>query len=89
VLVPFNVPEQSSAIIARVTALEPLVVGVSVPFQLRAREFLGLAAGELDVSAGPNVRWTLPAEPGIYQAELVVDYGADGFAFDVLLLELA
>jgi hypothetical protein len=47
-----------------------------------------VSAGELDVGAGAAARWTLPAEPGIYQAELVVDYGTDGLAFDVLLLEV-
>lgn len=46
-------------------------------------------AGELSAATGSPVQWTLPAAAGIYQAELVVDYGADGFAYDVLLLELA
>jgi hypothetical protein len=44
--------------------------------------------GELDSSTGESVRWTLPGAPGIYQAELVIDFGRDGFAFDVLLLEV-
>jgi hypothetical protein len=44
--------------------------------------------GQLDTNAGPMVRWTLPRVPGIYQAELVIDFGDDGFAFDILLLEV-
>jgi hypothetical protein len=32
--------------------------------------------------------WTLPEEPGLYQAELVVDHGEDGFAFDTLTVEV-
>jgi hypothetical protein len=44
--------------------------------------------GVLDAGSGPVVHWTLPAEPGIYQAELVLDFGADGLAFDTLLLEV-
>jgi hypothetical protein len=44
--------------------------------------------GDLDVSTGSMVRWTLPRIPGIYQAELVIDFGGDGLAFDVLLLEV-
>lgn len=44
--------------------------------------------GTLDVSTGPTVRWTLPAAAGIYQAELVVDFGAAGLAIDTLLLEV-
>jgi radical SAM superfamily enzyme YgiQ (UPF0313 family) len=43
VLIPYNLPEQADAIVAAVIALEPLIVGISVPFQLRAREFLELA----------------------------------------------
>jgi hypothetical protein len=45
-------------------------------------------AGHLDASTGSVVQWTLPPKAGIYQAELVVDFGADGVAFDVLMLEV-
>jgi hypothetical protein len=31
---------------------------------------------------------TLPTAPGIYQAEVLLDYGADGIAFDTLMLEV-
>jgi hypothetical protein len=44
--------------------------------------------GELSAKNGQAVRWTLPATPGIYQAELVIDFGEDGLALDVLMLEV-
>ncbi len=47
-----------------------------------------VTGGNLDVSVGPRVHWTLPSVPGIYQAELLLDYGADGVAFDALMLEV-
>jgi len=42
-LVPFNDDAQRSEVAERVLALDPLVVGVSLPFQLRARQMLDLA----------------------------------------------
>ena len=47
-----------------------------------------VSGGKLDATAGSPVRWTLPAEPGIYQAELVIDYGEAGLAIDQLMLEV-
>ena len=44
--------------------------------------------GELDTKTGSTVRWTLPPLPGIYQAELVIDFGDQGLALDTLLLEV-
>jgi hypothetical protein len=44
--------------------------------------------GELDASTGDSVRWTLPPAPGLYQAELVIDFGHDGMAIDMLMLEV-
>ena len=44
--------------------------------------------GELDTRSGETVRWTLPAKSGMYQAELVIDYGADGVAFDAVVIEV-
>lgn len=43
VLVAFNDAAQAGALVREIAALDPPVVGVSVPFQLRAREFLELA----------------------------------------------
>jgi len=48
-----------------------------------------VTGGELDGAAHPRVEWTLPNEPGIYQAEVLLDYGADGVAFDTLMLEIS
>jgi len=47
-----------------------------------------VTGGELDASDAWRVQWTLPSTPGIYQAELLLDYGADGVAFDALMLEV-
>jgi hypothetical protein len=47
-----------------------------------------VTAGELDATKNPQVHWLLPDNPGVYQAELIVDYGDNGFAFDTLLLEV-
>jgi radical SAM superfamily enzyme YgiQ (UPF0313 family) len=47
-LVPFHQVSETDAILARIRALDPLVVGISVPFQLRAREFLNLAQAVRD-----------------------------------------
>jgi len=47
-----------------------------------------VTGGELDASAAQRVQWTLPTRPGIYQAEVLLDYGADGIAFDTLMLEV-
>lgn len=44
--------------------------------------------GVLDRQEGSPVRWTLPEEPGVYQIELLLDYGPDGLALDVLRLEV-
>ena len=48
-----------------------------------------VTGGELDASSRRHAQWTLPSTPGIYQAELLLDYGADGIAFDTLMLEVA
>ena len=38
---------------------------------------------------GDQVAWTLPEVPGIYQAEVVLDFGPDGVAFDAFAVEVA
>jgi radical SAM superfamily enzyme YgiQ (UPF0313 family) len=43
VLVPFNDADRLDDVIRQVLAVDPLVVGISIPFQLRARESLALA----------------------------------------------
>jgi len=47
-----------------------------------------VSAGTLE-NTGDGVRWTLPATPGLYQAELLTDHGPHGFALDVLPLEVS
>ncbi len=44
--------------------------------------------GAIDVEAGTRAQWRLPEDPGIYQVQLVVDYGADGLGFDEMMLEV-
>ena len=46
-----------------------------------------VTAGDI-VADGPRVWWTLPEARGMYQAELVIDYGADGFAIDAMPFEV-
>src|SRR2546428_10474856 len=42
-IVPFQVDAARSDVVARVLALDPIIVGLSLPFQLRAREMLAVA----------------------------------------------
>ena len=58
--------------------------------------FLGAGAmtwtvtgGEMVSQDGARLRWRLPKEPGLYQAELVIDYGSRGLSFDTLALEVS
>jgi hypothetical protein len=44
--------------------------------------------GEIVKTSETRARWEVPAEPGIYQAEVVMDYGEDGVAFDALPVEV-
>ncbi len=43
-LIAFDEPERAGDVVARVATLDPLIVGISVPFQSSAREALGLAS---------------------------------------------
>ena len=47
-----------------------------------------VTGGALDTTTGRVARWTLPDAPGVYQAELLLDYGAAGVAFETLMLEV-
>lgn len=46
-----------------------------------------VTAGDI-VADGSRLWWTLPEARGLYQAELVMDYGADGFAIDAMPFEV-
>lgn len=48
-----------------------------------------VSAGTVTPAQGERAAWTLPNEPGIYQAEVILDFGADGVAFDALALEVS
>jgi hypothetical protein len=58
------------------------------PYRGEHRVSWEVSSGALDKADGNSVRWTLPLEPGIYQARVELDFGADGLAFDTLLLEV-
>ncbi len=45
-------------------------------------------AGAVDVGPDGRARWRLPAEPGVYQVEMLIDRGDDGFALDTLAIEV-
>jgi hypothetical protein len=47
-----------------------------------------VSGGELLQQTGRRARWRLPEERGFYQAQLVLDYGSPGMAFDALSLEV-
>ena len=44
--------------------------------------------GTIDITEADRARWRLPEEPGIYQVQLVVDYGDDGLGFDAMTVEV-
>jgi hypothetical protein len=44
--------------------------------------------GALEKHAADRVTWRLPEEPGLYQMELLVDRGREGFSVDTLTLEV-
>ena len=149
-LVPFADDARAGEVAERILALGPLVVGLSLPFQLRARQLLAVATelrtrgyrGHVCVGGhfatfeydnllrdfpavdsvvrhegedtfrelcmmvrdrqtpgpipglmlsqdGARLRWRLPREAGLYQAEVVIDYGASGLSFDTLALEVS
>jgi len=47
-----------------------------------------VTGGELDNEVGERTSWRLPAEAGLYQIRLVVDYGWDGLAVDAMTWEV-
>ncbi len=84
---PLNARQQAEIVLARgegrVVRLE-----ASTAWDGIRSESWAVSHGTLDTDTGPTVHWTLPAEPGIYQAELVLDFGPSGLAFDTLMLEV-
>ncbi|HET9317178.1 MAG TPA: hypothetical protein VFQ51_16415 [Vicinamibacteria bacterium] len=47
-----------------------------------------VTGGEIVAQDGARLRWRLPPDAGLYQAELVVDYGPWGLSLDTLVLEV-
>jgi hypothetical protein len=45
-------------------------------------------AGAVELAADGRARWRLPSEPGVYQVEMLIDRGDDGFSLDTLALEV-
>ena len=60
----------------------------TTPFQGASTVLWTVTGGEIVARDGARLRWRLPAAPGLYQAELAVDYGASGLSFDTLVLEV-
>ena len=44
--------------------------------------------GSLERDEDDRVRWTVPDAAGLYQVEVVMDYGPDGLGFDALAVEV-
>jgi hypothetical protein len=64
------------------------VLEASTPFTGPQTASWTVTGGQLLAEVGGRMRWRLPAEPGLYQAELVIDYGSLGLSFDALALEV-
>jgi hypothetical protein len=47
-----------------------------------------VTGGDILASDSTRLRWRLPVEAGLYQVELIADYGPPGFSHDVLILEV-
>lgn len=48
-----------------------------------------VTGGVIEAQSEGRLRWRLPDEPGLYQVELVIDYGEGGFAIDHMTFEVA
>jgi len=64
-------------------------VEASTAYEGEATAEWGVTGGSLETVSSARVRWRLPADPGLYQVEVVMDYGPDGIGFDALTLEVA
>jgi hypothetical protein len=61
----------------------------TTPFRGAAALAWTVTGGEVVSRKGARLHWRLPPEPGLYQAELVIDYGPSGLSFDTLVLEVS
>jgi hypothetical protein len=82
--------ERESARIALVSRQGHQVeLEATTPFDGAATLTWTVTGGEVLSQEGTRLSWLLPAEAGLYQAELVVDYGPRGLSFDALALEVS
>jgi len=58
------------------------------PYRDSHQRAWAVTGGLLSDASSQYVTWTLPEAAGIYAAELALDYGDDGIAFDTLMLEV-
>jgi hypothetical protein len=61
----------------------------TTPFRGAQSIAWSVSGGEIVSREGARLRWRLPAQAGLYQAELVIDYGPRGLSFDTLALEVS
>lgn len=45
--------------------------------------------GHVEAKDDGSARWQLPAEPGVYQVEMLIDRGEQGFSHDTLTIEVS
>ncbi|MCC6927970.1 MAG: hypothetical protein IT359_03155 [Gemmatimonadaceae bacterium] len=65
-----------------------VVLRAQTPYRGAHLRTWDVSAGTLSDTTSDAVTWMLPDAPGIYAAELALDYGDDGMAFDALMLEV-
>jgi hypothetical protein len=58
------------------------------PYQGPHQMSWNVTNGSLETSGEGRVRWRLPEEAGMYQAELAIDYGEAGLAIDQIVFEV-
>jgi hypothetical protein len=59
------------------------------PFRGTAALTWSVTGGEIVGREDARMHWRLPKEAGLYQAEVVIDYGPSGLSFDTFALEVS
>lgn len=65
-----------------------VVLQAQTPYRGAMTRRWEVSDGTISDTTASSVTWMLPDAPGIYAAELALDYGDDGLAFDTLMLEV-
>lgn len=60
----------------------------TTPFSGPATIAWTVSGGAIVAQNEKRMSWRLPEEPGLYQAQLVIDYGPGGLSFDALAFEV-